>query len=75
MNVRDNPGRFLVLSALIYLAVLGVTGELHLSSKALLFFAILWLVQATATLWHARRHPREMGTGGANGTDDIPPAR
>jgi hypothetical protein len=74
MNVRNKAGKFIVLSALIYLAVLGVTGELHLSSKAFAFFATLWLVQATASLWHARRHPQNVSSIGTTATDDIPPA-
>ena len=51
MAAETNTAKFLVISALIYLAVLGATGELHLSSRALVFFAMLWLVQATAELW------------------------
>jgi hypothetical protein len=43
------------LFALGYVAVLAATGELHPSSNALRFFAILWSVQAAGELWQARR--------------------
>jgi hypothetical protein len=74
MKARSKTGKFLLLSALIYLAVLGITGELHLSSRAFAFFATLWLVQATASLWQAWRHPQGVASVGTSDTDDIPPA-
>jgi hypothetical protein len=74
MNARNKTGQFVVLSALIYLAVLGVTGELRLSSKAFAFCATLWLVQTAASLWHAWRHPQGVASIGTSATDDIPPA-
>jgi hypothetical protein len=74
VNARHKAGKFVVLSALVYLAVLGATGELHLSSRAFVFFAILWLAQATASLWRAWRHPQGVASIGADATDDIPPA-
>jgi hypothetical protein len=74
MDARNKAAKFVVLSALIYLAVLGITGELHLSSRAFAFFAILWLVQATASVWHSRRHPQGVASIGTSATDDIPPA-
>jgi hypothetical protein len=74
MDARNKAGKFVVLSALIYLAVLGVTGELHLSSRALRFFAILWLVQASHALWQAWRHPQSVTSSGTSATGDVPPA-
>ena len=58
MNVRRETGTVLVLSAAVYGLVLDVTGELHRSSRALEFFATLWVVQAAATLWRAWRRSR-----------------
>jgi hypothetical protein len=74
MNARQTTGKFLVLSALLYLVVLAVTGELHVSSRALAFFATLWLVQAVAALWQAWRHPKGVASTGTSAVDDIPPA-
>ena len=75
MNAWNKTGKTLVVSALFYLVVLGVTGELHLSSRAFAFFSILWLVQATSALWQAWRHPQSVTSIGTSATDDIPPAR
>ena len=58
MSAWNKAGKELAFSALFYLVVLRVTGELHLSSKALQFFAMLWLVQAVAALWRAGRLPQ-----------------
>jgi hypothetical protein len=74
MNAPNGTGKFLVVSALIYLAVLGLTGELHLSSRAFAFFATLWLVQASASLWHVWRHPQGVASNDTSVTDDLPPA-
>jgi hypothetical protein len=46
------------LYALVYLAVLVVSGELHPSSKAFVFFAIVWSVQAAGEMWQAWRRTR-----------------
>ena len=74
MDARSKAGRFAVLSALGYLAILAVTGELHRSSGALRFFAVGWLLQASHVLWQAWRHPRSVTSAGASGTGDVPPA-
>jgi hypothetical protein len=74
MNAREETWQFLVLSALIYLVVLGVTGELHASSRALVFFSALWLVQAGTTLWHAWRRARRVTPARTSESDNIPPA-
>jgi hypothetical protein len=74
MNAWKKTAKPLVLSALFYLVVLGVTGELHRSSRAFVFFSLLWLVQATASLWHAWRHPQGVVAIGTSATSDIPPA-
>ena len=75
MNAWNKTEKTLVISALFYLVVLGVTGELHLSSRAFVFFSILWLVQATTALWQAwRHHPQTVTSIGTSATDDIPPA-
>lgn len=73
VNIRKETGTFLVLSALIYSIVLGVTGELHASSRALAFFSTLWVVQAAATLWHAWRRSRGVTSTGMSGADRLPP--
>lgn len=67
-------GMGIVLSALIYLAVLGVSGEFHLSSRAFKFFAITWLVQSTIMLLQAWGHSRSVTAVGTSAADDIPPA-
>ncbi len=46
------------LAALVYLAILGATGELHRSSDAFVFFSALWSVQAAGELWRAWRRTR-----------------
>jgi hypothetical protein len=74
MNAWKKTGKFLVLSAMSYLVVLGVTGELHVSSRALAFFSTLWFVQAAAALWQAWRHPQGAASTGTSAADDIPPA-
>jgi hypothetical protein len=75
MAAGTKTAKFLVVSALIYLAVLGVTGELHPSSRAFAFFSLLWLVQATADLWQWRRRPHVVAAVGSNADDDIPSTR
>jgi hypothetical protein len=60
MHGWRKTGTFLVVSALIYLAVLGVTGELRLSSRALAFFSILWVVQVMGALWQSWRHSQRV---------------
>jgi hypothetical protein len=74
MNAWKKTGKFLVLSAMFYSVILGITGELHLSSRALAFFASLWLVQAAAALWQAWRHPQSAASTATSAADDIPPA-
>jgi hypothetical protein len=74
MNAWAKSGKFVVLSALAYLVVLGVTGELHVSSKAFAFFAMFWVVQAGASLWQAWRLSRGIAAAGTSGTDESPPA-
>ena len=60
-------------SALIYVIILRVTGELHPSSNALHFFFYLWIVQSAMTLgqaWRQRRAARSIGTAPPGG---LPP--
>ena len=73
MNYWQKTGRDLAVSALLLLVILRVTGELNLSSPALEFFGILWLVQALMALLQGWRRPQE-AAGGAKATDDISPA-
>jgi hypothetical protein len=73
MAAGTKTAKFLVVSALLYLAVLGVTGELHLSSRAFVFFSILWLVQATAELWQWWRHSDVVASVSTTTDDEIPP--
>ena len=58
MNAFKETWTVLAGTALFYVLVLGVAGELHRSSRALEFFATLWVVQAAATLWRAWRRSR-----------------
>ena len=58
MTALERTGMRVGLFALIYLAVLAITGELHPSSNAFVSFAILWSVQAAGDLWQARRRTR-----------------
>ena len=74
MDARNKAAKFIVLSGLAYLAVLAVAGELRLSSRALKFFAILWLVQASTALWRAWRHPQSVKSADTSTTGDFPPA-
>jgi len=73
MSTWKQIGMPILATATIYLIVLRVTGELHLSSNALQFFSILWIVQATMTLgqaWLRRRAARSISTAPPS---DIPP--
>ena len=74
MNYWQKTLRDLVVSALLLLVILRVTGELHLSSPALEFFAVLWVAQAVMALVQGWRRPREAASGGKSATDDIAPA-
>lgn len=67
-------GAAVVLTAVLYLAVLYFTGEFHLASSAFKFFAILWLVQSMMMLLQAWGHSQRVTSVGASATDDIPPA-
>lgn len=71
MNARIKAGRFVLLSALAYLALLAVTGELHRSSRALRFFALVWFAQAVLALWRAWHQPTLSDTSVPG---DVPPA-
>jgi hypothetical protein len=65
MSTWKEIGMPLLASALFIVILLRVTGELHLSSKALEFFALYWVAQATMTIgsaWRKRRNARSIGT-------------
>jgi hypothetical protein len=62
MTALERTSMRVGLSALVYLTVLAISGELHPSSKAFVFFAILWSVQAAGDVWrawHRTRSPRQ----------------
>ena len=64
MSAWKGSGMPILASALIYLIILRVTGELHPSSNALHFFLYLWIVQSAMTLgqaWRQRRAARSTG--------------
>ncbi len=69
MNYWQKTGRDLVVSALFFVVILRVTGELHPSSPALEFFAILWVVQAVMALLQGWRRPQEAAAGGARASE------
>ncbi|MDB4914518.1 MAG: hypothetical protein JWM95_2162 [Gemmatimonadetes bacterium] len=73
MDSWKETGMPLLVGALLYLIVLRVTGELHRSSKALEFFAMLWVVQAIMALLQGRRHPPKVPSVGTAPAGDIPP--
>ena len=60
MIARQRTVMHLGVSAVIYVAVLAATGELHLSSNALRFFASLWSVQTAGELWQVWRRARDV---------------
>ena len=45
----------LAVSAMVYLAVLLLTGEMYWGSEAAFFFGTLWVVQAVVHLWNTAR--------------------
>lgn len=55
MHGWSQSWKFVIASGAVYLAILFATGELRRSSKALVFFLIVWLIQSVAALWRARR--------------------